>query len=287
MLDQNTFMETVHAVSEIIRTSQEPLTKEEILSYFKDMELNENQQNMVLEFLLTPHEETGNDEADEQEAEKTSSAYDTEVSGNNGETEEPMEDEDASSDEKQKENSEEDILPHSAMFQMYLEELAGIPEYTKEEMSSMYGKLLSGDEGMIHKISNAWLKNVLNVAKKLAVSPDGFEDVVQEGNMGLFLCLSDLCGSKETVDVEKELLTAVEESMKACIRELTGEDEDENAVVGKVSLVNEAVNYLKKENGKEPSIRELSDYTHVSEDELSDLLELIRKAEEQKKKKER
>ena len=54
MLDQNTFMETIKAVSEIMRTSQEPLSKEEILSYFKDMELNENQENMVLEFLLTP-----------------------------------------------------------------------------------------------------------------------------------------------------------------------------------------------------------------------------------------
>lgn len=277
MLDQNTFMETVHAVSEIIRTSQEPLTKEEILSYFKDMELNENQQNMVLEFLLTPHEE--------EDGEETAEAEDTEEASNAGKMGDEAEKEDALADGKQEESRETDILPDSPMFQMYLEELAEIPEYTKKEMSAMYEKLLSGDEGMIHKISNAWLRNVLNVAKKLAVSPDGFEDVVQEGNMGLFLCLSDLCGSQETVDVEKELLTAVEESMKACIRELTGEDEDENAVVGKVALVNEAVNYLKKENGREPSLKELSDYTHVSEDELSDLLELIKKAEEQKKKK--
>lgn len=276
MLDQNTFMETVHAVSEIIRTSQEPLKKEDILSYFKDMELNENQENMILEFLLMPHEE--------EDKEENADAEDTQEAGNAGEIGANEEQEDALADGKQEENSEEDILAHSPVFQMYLKELADIPEYTKEELSSMYEKLLSGDEGMIHKISNAWLRNVLEAAKKLAVSQEGFEDVVQEGNMALFLCLSDLCGSRESVDVEKELLSAVEESMKACIRELTGEDEDENAVVGKVSLVNEAVKYLKKENGKEPSLKELSDYTHVSEEELSDLLELMKKAEGQDKK---
>lgn len=276
MLDQNTFMETVHAVSEIIRTSQEPLKKEDILSYFKDMELNENQENMILEFLLMPHEE--------EDKEENVDAEDTQEAGNAGEIGANEEQEDALADRKQEENSEEDILAHSPVFQMYLKELADIPEYTKEELSSMYEKLLSGDEGMIHKISNAWLRNVLEAAKKLAVSQEGFEDVVQEGNMALFLCLSDLCGSRESVDVEKELLSAVGESMKACIRELTGEDEDENAVVGKVSLVNEAVKYLKKENGKEPSLKELSDYTHVSEEELSDLLELMKKAEGQDKK---
>lgn len=63
MLDQSVFTETIHEVAEIIRTSATPLSKEEILSYFKEMELNEQQENMVLEFLLTPHEE---EEAEEK-----------------------------------------------------------------------------------------------------------------------------------------------------------------------------------------------------------------------------
>ena len=63
MLDQSVFTETIHEVAEIIRTSATPLSKEEILGYFKEMELNEQQENMVLEFLLTPHEE---EEAEEE-----------------------------------------------------------------------------------------------------------------------------------------------------------------------------------------------------------------------------
>ena len=43
MVDQNTFTETIRAVQDIIRTSAEPMTREEILSYFKDMDLNKAQ----------------------------------------------------------------------------------------------------------------------------------------------------------------------------------------------------------------------------------------------------
>ena len=92
------------------------------------------------------------------------------------------------------------------------------------------------------------------MAKKLAVTSEGFEDVVQEGNMGLFMCLTELCGCGDEIDVEKELLDAIEESMKECIREQTGEDESENTVVGKVSLVNRAVEKLKSDKGFEPTL---------------------------------
>ncbi len=54
------------------------------------------------------------------------------------------------------------------------------------------------------------------MAKKLAVTSEGFEDVVQEGNMGLFMCLTELCGCGDEIDVEKDLMV--------CIREQTGED---------------------------------------------------------------
>ena len=253
MLDQNTFTETIRAVQDIIRTSAEPMTREEILSYFKDMDLNAQQEEMVLEFLSTPHDDP---QPEENEPETKEAEY----------------------EETAEKDSVTDNISTSPMFQMYLEELKDIPEYTKEQQIDMYKKLLAGEESMVHALSNAWLRNVLEVAKKLAVSPEGFEDIVQEGNMALFLRLSELCGSHEKVDVEEELLTAVEEAMKSCIREQTGEDENENSVVGKVALVSEAVNYLKKQNGAQPTQKELADYVKIPEDELADILYMIDKA---------
>ena len=252
MLDQNTFTETIRAVQDIIRTSAEPMTREEILSYFKDMDLNAQQEEMVLEFLSTPHDDP---QPEENEPETKEAEYE--------EIAEKEETKESSAKKESAKDSVTDNISTSPMFQMYLEELKDIPEYTKEQQIDMYKKLLAGEESMVHALSNAWLRNVLEVAKKLAVSPDGFEDIVQEGNMALFLRLSELCGGHEKVDVEEELLTAVEEAMKSCIREQTGEDENENSVVGKVALVSEAVNYLKKQNGAQPTQKELADYVKI------------------------
>ena len=51
MLDQQAFVETLQSVAEIMRTAETPMTKEEILGYFKDMELSDAQKNMVMDYL--------------------------------------------------------------------------------------------------------------------------------------------------------------------------------------------------------------------------------------------
>ena len=164
MLDQSVFTETIHEVAEIIRTSATPLSKEEILSYFKEMELNEQQENMVLEFLLTPHEE----EEAEEETEETE--------GGEQDTADWQETSDASalaqndSGEKEEKNGKTDILPESKMFQMYLEEINELPVYSEKKQEEMYQKLLAGDESVIHTITNSWMVKVLETARKLAVT---------------------------------------------------------------------------------------------------------------------
>ena len=50
---------------------------------------------------------------------------------------------------------------------------------------------------MINPISDSWMIKVLETARKLAVTSEGFEDVIQEGNMALFLKLTELCGCEE------------------------------------------------------------------------------------------
>ena len=166
MVDQNTFTETIREVAEIIRTSAEPMSREEILGYFKDMELNTEQENMVLEFLLTPHEEPEEEETEESKVDEAAE----------------KEEEEAEDAQTGKNDEPEDVLPDSPMFQMYLEELKNLPEYSEKEQIAMYQALLAGDESMVRKISDGWMKNVLTMAKNLALSSEGFEDVVQEGN---------------------------------------------------------------------------------------------------------
>lgn len=284
MVDQNTFIETVQSVSQIIRTSAEPIGREEIMSYFKDMDLNKAQEDLIFDFLLNHHDEPENGQKDvETENTDEVSEKNTDIIYSEGDTVEQKKD--VASEEGDDEFDEDSLIPDSPMFKMYLDELEEIPEYSKEEQAELYKKLSNGDESVIHTISNMWLKSVLDMAKKLAVTKEGFEDVVQEGNMALFMHLTELCGTGENENVEDEILGVIEDAMKECIREQTGESENENAMVGKVSLVSRAVDHLKAQNGAEPSTQELSDYTSVPVDELSNILELLKKASQNDDKK--
>lgn len=231
---------------------------------------------MVLEFLLTPHEEEEEEEADETEGEEQDAADWQETSDASALAQ-------SDSGKKEEKTAEPDVLPESKMFQMYLEEISSLPVYSEKKQEEMYQKLLAGDESVINLISNSWMIKVLEIAKKLAVSSEGFEDVIQEGNMALFLKLTELCGCGEKTDVEAELQGAVEEAMKSSILAEEGEDEDEKAMVGKLALVNEAKKYLAEENGREATLQELAAYTQLTEEELSDILLLIQKADQKDK----
>lgn len=57
MLDKNTFMETLHLVQEIAKTSDVPMDRETALSYFKNMELTSEQEELVFRFLKQPLEQ--------------------------------------------------------------------------------------------------------------------------------------------------------------------------------------------------------------------------------------
>ena len=154
MLNQNLFMETLREVKEIVRTAAEPLTKEEMLGYFSEMELSEEQKNMVINYLLAQDEEPVS--ATEEEPAKEE------------ETEVPFEE-----------------VEESKVFKMFMEEVEGLKTYKPEELSMMYVKLLQGDKAVITLISEAWMKRVVEIARKENANRFSLEDIIQEGNMGL------------------------------------------------------------------------------------------------------
>lgn len=247
MTDQNTFMETVRNVADIIRTSAEQMSEEEILAYFEDMDLDNSQKRLVMEYLMNPENGSMDGKPDEDDIEEESNGADS---------------------------------AGSRIFQMYLEELSLLPEYTEDEKEDLYKKLLQGETGVIETISTVWLEKVLRIAKKYLDTGLNMEDLVQEGNMALLLKLQDLCGSKETVDVENLLEQAVEEGVMSYASEISSERELENTIVGKISLVHEAKKLLSEEKGHYPTMEELSEYTKMSVEELKDLEDMLKRIDD-------
>ncbi len=184
MLDRTAFMETLRAVAEICRTSAAPLPKEEVLKYFEDMELTEEQTEMIYQYLLLPPEaRTAEPEVEEEEQEP----------------------------QQAEENTEEE----NHYFQMYLDDLERIEEMSEKEMQESYAKLLAGDTTVIGAISESWLRTVAQLAIPYGEQGANLEDVIQEGNMGLLLKLSELAGAGEVPAMNEVLEGAVTAAMIA------------------------------------------------------------------------
>lgn len=250
MVDQNTFLDTLNSVKEIIATAEVPLKEDEILAYFKDMELDGSQKAMVIDYLTNPDNYKESKENDDSQSE----------------TEENREGE-SPSDES-----------NINVYQMYLEEIGQLSVYSVGEVEELYRLLLQGDNSVIEKISHAWLLRVTNIAQQYMEPSLLLEDLVQEGNMALFLELSRLCGSMEKGNVEEMLNRAVENAILTYAGELRDAKELEDSIVGKVNLVNAAKTILAEENNVMPSVRELADYTKMSEKELEALLDIMEEA---------
>lgn len=249
MTDQNTFMEVVQNVSEIVRTAEIPMTEDEILAYFSDMDLAENQKKLVLEYIVTAQNR-------EQEVEESPTEMDAE-------------------------QADEDIAeePKSKVFQMYLEELSMLPSFTAADRKQLYEKLATGDAGVIETISTAWLKKVLTIAEKYMDPGLNVEDLVQEGNMALFMKLQDMLGKEQEENIEEVLSGAVEKGIMSYCSEMVGEREMENTLVGKISLVHEAKKFLAIEKGQEPTVEELAEYTKMSQEELVEIEDFLKDKE--------
>lgn len=186
MLDRNTFMETLRAVAEVNRASQGGLSKEEILQYFEGMELTEEHVEMIYQYLQLPPE---------------------------AQTEEPE------TEEEEPVIVEESEEEENVYFQMYLDDLEQIEEMSEGEMQAAYEKLLAGDASVIGTICESWLGSIAQMAIPYAEQGANLEDVIQEGNMGLLLKLSELAGAGEVSGLDAILEGAVAAAMIAYTEE--------------------------------------------------------------------
>lgn len=248
MTDENSFMETIHSVREIISTAETPMSEKEILTYFDDMSLDAEQKQLVLAYLLNPENDT------REEGKSTEEKPDA---------------------MREEESLEKEEIHSANVFQMYLDELSMLPTYSQKERDELYKKLLQGDAGVIDTILTLWLAKVIEVAKQYMEPKLVVEDLVQEGNMALLLALQDLCGSMTKDSVEDVLHKAVEQGIMEYVASIRDAHEREDALIGKMSLMHAAKQLLTEELGKIPTTKELAEYTKLPEKEVLELESLI------------
>ena len=165
-------------------------------------------------------------------------------------------------------------LSDSVYYKMYLNDVRERGEADEAKMLELYTAVLQGDQSVVNAIVDGWLMRVIHMAGMYEDVPVNMEDLIQEGNMALWMALGGLPELGSAPEVDKYLEGQVIAGLEAHIREVTGDTDQVQAVLGKAALLHEARKYLAKENAQDPSIRELSEYTHISPEEIQDILAL-------------
>ena len=299
MTDQNTFMEVLKEVAEIIRTSEVPMSEDEIMTYFSDMDLSSDQKRLVLDYLMNKSFEDDNEDVDNNSAE---AEYDKDIESAGEDVADDASDygadirEDKGHEYDVKEYSDEmtgadngqtgtdEASKNSKVLRAYMEDLSLLETYEEKEIMELYRKLFSGETEVIESLTNIWLPKVLEVARRYMDLHAKLEDLIQEGNIALLMRLNQLCGTPDCSDaersfgeIEEDLARVVEKGIMDYISEWDNEKQQENKLVGKISLLHEASKLLEEENGEPPTEIQLAEYTNMSVDEIRELNEFLKK----------
>lgn len=256
---KNNLLEIIHSVQEKIKASDSKLTKDEIALFFKDMAISFKQQNMIYDYLLNFQEET---QCDFTEPQMDANTIELKLS-------------------KWNQEKTDFELPETEFFRLYLQDVQKIVHCDEQEEKRLYERLTAGDEKALHTLSEQWMPKVLQIAGKKIKEADKkeFSDMIQEGNVGVFLALQQMMGSVRQIDFEQELTKAAEDAMNQYVQKMSADADMDQSLLAKAALVYEAQKFLSEQFQRLPSTEELSQYTKMTENELEDVFAVLKKSE--------
>lgn len=170
----------------------------------------------------------------------------------------------------------EEKFTYTAEEEAYLKEYLGDLQSFKEEKAGekeyQFEKLISGDASAKNRLTELYLREVVEIAKEMYHPEIFLGDLIQEGNVGLILGLDML------VDVDtahETIVHQVKQCMQMLIEEHTEVKSRDNKMVEKVTMLDESIKALTEELGRKVTIDELAVYMGMTEEEIDDILRLM------------
>lgn len=159
-----------------------------------------------------------------------------------------------------------------AYLKEYLNDLEAFQEEKAGEKENLFAKLIGGDASAKNRLTELYLKEVVEIAKEMYHPEIFFGDIIQEGNVGLILgmdMLADVATAHETI------VNQVKQCIQMLIEEHAEVKSRDNKMVEKVTMLDESIKTLTEELGRKVTIDELAVYMGMTEEEIDDILRLM------------
>lgn len=169
---------------------------------------------------------------------------------------------------------EKELLPLTGEEEAYLKEYRNDMSYIKAENPGekevLFQKASEGDALAKARLIELYMPVVVDLALEMNVPEVYLGDLVQEGNVSLMLALEMLREKNADTFLKDEIRSG----MQALISEQTDVKKRDNVIVEKVNNLDETIQAMKQDKGREITIEELSEYLKISDEEILDLIKL-------------
>lgn len=247
-MDKRTlFSETLTSLVEFASAKGNEISKEDVILYFKDLIDDESQYKFIYDYLSVNKIKV------------------KDFIGNSSEVFSDIADE----SENQKDNfveSEEEL----SFIKIYMEELNSIVPLNDEEKSLLISRLLDGDTNVVNRLVEANLHIVAEIAGQYRGQGVTFGDLIQEGNIGLMIGLSDY--NIQSGDFDSFIRNKINESLKDTVNTQINSNRVGQHLADKLNHLDKVTKDLNEKLGRVPEIEELAEEMSISKEEVSLLL---------------
>ncbi len=155
----------------------------------------------------------------------------------------------------------------------YLQEIGNVPLLNPEEEISLAQRIRAGDEAALEHLTKANLRFVVSVAKQYQNQGLSLNDLINEGNIGLIKAarrFDETRGFKfisyAVWWIRQSILQALAEQSRVVRLPLNK--------IGTLSKIGRIFSDLEQEFEREPSSEEIADQLEISEDEVTNTLQM-------------
>ena len=168
-----------------------------------------------------------------------------------------------------------DITKEESKFlDMYYADLKKAPVYDTDALLAAIADLQTEAKKTqaVSLLTEAHLSHVVTVARAHTRKGVSLGDLIQEGNLAMMQAIPDYNGAVSIEEFQQYITRAAAAGMQTAINEQIGAERISRHLADQANYLDEASRNLSKELGREPTLEELAEYTHLDESEVHNIL---------------
>lgn len=257
------FNEALTALVEFAATQGNEITSDDVKLYFKDLIEDDSQYKFIYDYLAINKIKV--DGFDSIRDESIFQDFNNSTGNNNSDVSLQKAGSVLNIDSAISESEEE-----LSFIEMYINDLESIAPAYDGEVSELVSKLLTEDLSVVERLIECHLSTVAELAEKYRGKGVTFGDLIQEGNMGLMLAISDY--TSESGNFDDFIRNKVTVALESTINSQINSDRIGQHLADKLNQLDVVTKDLSEKLGRVPEIKELAKAMSITEEEVSLLL---------------